>query len=272
MRPPFAFAGERQRPCAAAVCRAAAACYKPSMLGSPYNLWPLLVTASALATAPFAAAAQALRRAVTEELEDDGYQTAMPGQPEPLEPGQTSPAEPPPMPDPFDPIDIGPFMELLLYALVGGAAVLLVLFLAQEGRRYLRQRQPKGEAKPRAPADPGEDAWAAGSVDMLRAAERHAAAGDHATAIHLLLLHAIDGLRRQGAVFGRALTSREILYWPGLAAPARDALARIVAAVEISRFGGRAAGAEDYRACVEAYRRFVAGLTAAHRPSAGRSA
>jgi len=242
------------------------------MLRRLHNLWPSLLTACALAGLPLTAAAQDLRRAVTEELEDDAYQTVMPGQPEPLEPGQTSPVEPPPMPEPFDPIDIGPFVELLLYALAGGVAVLLVLFLAQEGRRYLRQRQPKASAKPGAPVDAGEDAWAAGSVDMLRAAENHAAAGDYAAAIHLLLLHAIDGLRRRGAVFGRALTSREILYWPGLAAPARDGLARIVSAVEISRFGGRAAGADDYRACVEAYRRFAAGLAETRHSSAGGSA
>ncbi len=88
-------------------------------------------------------------------------------------------------------------------------------------------------------------------------ADAIAAAGDYVEAMHRLLLQAIDESRRlRGVAFAHSLTSREILGSDCLAAPAREALADIVARVEISYFGRRLPGPDEYAACRESFRRF----------------
>lgn len=85
-------------------------------------------------------------------------------------------------------------------------------------------------------------------------AERLAAEGRFAEAVHALLLRTIDALSRQDAV-PRALTSREILARSRLPEAARGALSDLVAAVEVTRFGGRPADATDYARCVGCFDR-----------------
>lgn len=85
--------------------------------------------------------------------------------------------------------------------------------------------------------------------------ERLARAGAYAEAIHLMLLRALEALRRRlGTSWAKSLTSREIARRSELPASDRGALKMLVGAVEISRFGGQSANEQIYRACLDQYR------------------
>ena len=85
--------------------------------------------------------------------------------------------------------------------------------------------------------------------------ERLARAGAYAEAIHLMLLRALEALRRRlGTSWAKSLTSREIARRSELPASDRNALKMLVGAVEISRFGGQNANEQIYRACLDQYR------------------
>jgi hypothetical protein len=85
--------------------------------------------------------------------------------------------------------------------------------------------------------------------------ERLARAGAYAEAIHLMLLRALEALRRRlGASWAKSMTSREIVRRTELPASDRSALKMLVGAVEISRFGGQSANEQIYRACLDQYR------------------
>jgi hypothetical protein len=83
-----------------------------------------------------------------------------------------------------------------------------------------------------------------------------AAAGRFGEAIHLLLLETLEALSR-AARLSPALTSREIVARVTLPSRAREALAGLVTAVEVSRFGGTEPGEADYRACLERFDAFL---------------
>ncbi len=102
-----------------------------------------------------------------------------------------------------------------------------------------------------------EEASAPASLEVpLASAERLAAAGRFAEAIHALLLETLAALSR-AAQLAPSLTSREILSRVPLPERAREALAGLVLAVEISRFGGAPAGERDYRACLDRFHEFL---------------
>ena len=85
--------------------------------------------------------------------------------------------------------------------------------------------------------------------------ERLARAGAYAEAIHLMLLRALEALRRRlGTSWAKSMTSREIARRSELPASDRSALRMLVGAVEISRFGGQSANEQIYRACLDQYR------------------
>jgi hypothetical protein len=85
--------------------------------------------------------------------------------------------------------------------------------------------------------------------------ERLARAGAFAEAIHLMLLRALEALRnRLGTSWAKSLTSREIARRSELAPTDRSALRMLVGAVEISKFGGKSANEQIYRACLDQYR------------------
>ena len=93
---------------------------------------------------------------------------------------------------------------------------------------------------------------------LLEAADRLAAEGKFAEAIHLLLFRSIDDLagRRPGVV-RPALTSRDIAELPQLPENARGAFASIARRVEMSFFGGRGAGPEDFGGARGVYEAFA---------------
>jgi len=107
------------------------------------------------------------------------------------------------------------------------------------------------------------------SLPELEEIMRLARAGNFEAAIHLLLLQGLRQLvRLTGAVVALSLTSREILRRPGLPEGAGRDLATLVDAVEISRFGGRTAGATLFETCLASYRRLA---EANPLPAAARS-
>ncbi len=89
-------------------------------------------------------------------------------------------------------------------------------------------------------------------------ADELAARGAFAEAIHTLLLRTLHELARSAMVrVERSHTSREILARVPLLADAREALAGLITAVELTHFGDEPANADDYARCREQFNRFA---------------
>lgn len=181
-------------------------------------------------------------------LADSRYQRALPVP----DPAPRLPAEPRVRPvEPREPssFEIGPVLWVL-----GAAAVAVLLF---QVAMLLRRTRPITAAETEQPAAAPAPRGAT-PTGPLADADRLAAAGNWAEAIHLLLLHGVEALKRRlGRVVPPALTSRELVRRVALPEPSAAALGAIVAAVERSRFGGRPVGPEDYRACRGHYQAFL---------------
>jgi len=174
------------------------------------------------------AVAEDLRRI----LEDPRYQRALPADRGTLE---------------LPHLSLGPLALLLRILLVTALAVALALLLAWIGRRVAGRVRDAGV---------GAEPEAAPLVVPVERAEALAAAGRHAEAIHALLLETLLALSR-AARLAPSFTSREIVARVPLPPRAREALAGLVEAVEVSRFGGAAAGEGDYQACLSRFRTFL---------------
>lgn len=197
----------------------------------------LIATATAPAPAPAperaAADADAIRARAARILSGREYQGALP-----------RPQAPPPR------LDLRfPALAKVLRVLAYGAALAIALLVAAWLVRRLR-RAPRDVALPAAsPA-------AAPVAIPIASAEALAARGRHGEAIHALLLETLSALSR-GARLAPSLTSREIVERARLPGRAREALAGLVVAVELSRFGGAEPGEGEYRACLDRFHAFV---------------
>jgi Domain of unknown function (DUF4129) len=101
-----------------------------------------------------------------------------------------------------------------------------------------------------------QDAAAPAAPDLavierpLGDAEELARRGEYREAIHTLLLRTLQELARTASVrVAPAMTSREILGRVPLLADAREALANLITAVELTHFGGDDASEADYIRC-----------------------
>lgn len=108
-----------------------------------------------------------------------------------------------------------------------------------------------------------EDATPAATAGRMEkaqsAADDLAHSGSFAQAMHTLLLQSVNELRRRLDVFfADSLTSREILQCIQVAPEARAAFTDIITRVEISYFGEREPGREEYEACRRSYERLSA--------------
>ena len=110
-------------------------------------------------------------------------------------------------------------------------------------------------------------------------ADELARRGDYAEAIHTLLLRTLQELVKSAAVrVAPAMTSREILARVPLLADAREALAGLITAVEITHFGDEPANAADYERCRQQFHVFATAFRAssarggAATPQTGRAA
>lgn len=137
-----------------------------------------------------------------------------------------------------------PLLWLLLVTALLVAAALAAAWLHRRLSLRARDAQVNGEA-----ALPPLLVPVAGAEALARD-------GRFAEAIHSLLLETLAALSR-AAKLTPSLTSREVLEKTQLPPRARDALFGLVRAVEVSRFGGREAGLEDYRASLERFEAFL---------------
>jgi hypothetical protein len=163
----------------------------------------------------------------------------------------------------------GPLSSLFRFLLWGVVIVgiaLLVFWLGSELMRY------GGDDKQLATTD---DEAGKSSVDLaviqrpLGDAEELAARGEYTEAIHTLLLRTLQELVRSAAVrVSPAMTSREILARVPLLADAREALAGLITAVEVTHFGGDRATLDDYQRCLAQFQKFATAFRAgAMRPN-----
>ncbi len=145
--------------------------------------------------------------------------------------------------------------DIFLYLLLGTLAVCICLAAYHFYRTYAPNRRSWSNAAEPLPVASRMVAPSAESVPEPDEIERLARDGSYAEAIHLMLLRALETLRRRlGASWAKSLTSREIARRSELAGNDRQALKILVGAVEICRFGGQQANEQIYRACLEHYR------------------
>ncbi|HEX6092224.1 MAG TPA: DUF4129 domain-containing protein [Dongiaceae bacterium] len=168
--------------------------------------------------------------------------------------------EPIDLPRGWNPPDwLARIVEFMFWLLIGVGALLAVFYLGREVPAWLgRRRQLKAGAAPMVQGSPA----AADSqlLDALGRADRLAAEGQFADALHLLLLHSIDYLKRHlGGVYGPSSTAREILQRARLPDSGRNSLGAIVDAAEVSYFGGRPVDGGIYAACRRHYQSFAFG-------------
>lgn len=149
------------------------------------------------------------------------------------EPTRPSPAED----DPDLALPAGPFLYVLLWA--GLALAAAWLLRAVWSRRRRGARPAPGAAAAPAPAA------VLGAVGDE--ADALALSGRHAEALHALLARTLAHLSQAtGRRLSPAWTAREIVRGLALPAPAHAALAALVAAVEVSHFGGRPVARADF--------------------------
>jgi hypothetical protein len=158
-----------------------------------------------------------------------------------------------------------PVFEILFWTAIAALGGLILYFVVREVLRYYRSKASRDTG----PDDVVPD-WrppAARAHALLSDADRLAAEGRFAEAVHLLLFRSIEDIdtKRPQAV-KPALTSRDILDLRALPAAARQALARLVATVEWSFFGGRPVEAGDFTACRRAYEEFAFSESWADKP------
>ena len=171
---------------------------------------------------------------------------------------QHDPPLPQPLPQPprFTPWHLPPWLPYAILGVIGVA--LAVVLLRYAGRRIAGR---KGAAAPAAPIattrilTPTAEAERDHTFDEIDAL---AQSGAFTEAVHRLLLLVQERLRsRIEHGIQVSLTSREILRRARLPQDAATAFATLVAAVEVSLFGMRAANAATYALCREHCRRVL---------------
>ncbi|QUD90778.1 hypothetical protein KCG34_13880 [Phenylobacterium montanum] len=152
---------------------------------------------------------------------------------------------------------MGPELKWVFWA---GLAFLACLILYLVLREVIGLRWP-GRRRKAKPAAAAPDDWrpsAARARTLLEDADRLAAEGRFAEAVHLILFRSIEDIdRRWPRLVQPALTSRDIAQHPTLPEAARTTFAGIARVVERSFFGGQAIGAPEFEACRRDYQAFA---------------
>lgn len=159
-----------------------------------------------------------------------------------------------------------PYARILLWSmlvLLAAAAIWIVVDRVRSGEWRWSPRRLAG-----AVSQEDDEAWSADAAPTrawLSEADRLAAEGRYADAVHYLLFHSIEDIARRRPQLRRpSLTSRELASATLLPAAVRPLFARIAALVERNLFGGRPVEATDWQAARTAYADLV-------RPRAWRS-
>lgn len=173
----------------------------------------------------------------------------------------TAPPKPPNIPDWLLAIgkalaSVAPYLTYVFWGcLILGAAIILY-FVAREliVTRWPAFRAHKGPVL----SDDGWRPTVAKARTLLEDADRLAAAGRFAEAVHLILFRSIEDIEsKRPDLIKPALTSRDIAELEGVPERVRRTFSEIARVVERSFFGGRAVGADEFAACRRAYEGFA---------------
>jgi len=155
---------------------------------------------------------------------------------------------------------LGPLAKVVFWGIIAVLVVGLIGFMLQRiGRAGAGDTVETG---PGAMDDRlGRDRPEAAIAEArLAEADRLAAEGRYAEAVHVLLFRSIEDVEAERkAGLARSLTAREITALEGLPTRARDALKPITSLVERGIFGAKLVDAEDYAAARAAYSDFAFG-------------
>jgi|GEM_PF-1768749 len=145
---------------------------------------------------------------------------------------------------------LGHLFQILLYALAAVGALLALCWIVDSVRRRRADRN--------LPAAAGGVKKGGGSkspIAGLGAIEKLAAEGLYAAAVHAMLLAVLRHLgRAAGSRPAPSLTSRELIELLPRTDREKSSLNRLVTTVEISLFGGRPVGADEYNDCLLSFR------------------
>ena len=154
---------------------------------------------------------------------------------------------------------IGPALGYLLRIIIV-LAILAGLYMVFGESITLRGRQKEKSAGPDISVVPDLRPEEARAQALLEDADRLAAAGRFAEAVHLLLFRSIDDIQeKRSGLIGRSLTAREIGALGILPDAVRSALSPIIRIVERSFFGGREVDESGWREARASYERFAFG-------------
>ena len=147
--------------------------------------------------------------------------------------------------------DAGPELRWLFWSLVAGLAALALYVLVRQAMKLRWRPRDKGET-----TGP-ETEWRPAPEKarlLLADADRLAASGDFAAAVHLLLLRSIQDIeQRFPRLLRPAFTSREIGRLEQIPSNAQATFAGIARVVEKSLFGGGSVDRAEFESCRTAY-------------------
>lgn len=147
-----------------------------------------------------------------------------------------------------------PLIRILFWAGVFLIAALIIYTLARE--ISVRARRPRSSVQAASALYQPSRQFAR---TLLEDADRLAAEGRFAEAVHVLLFRSIEDIDAQRPnEVRKSMTSREIGALSILPPDARTAFVAIAATVERVAFAERAIGEAEFQDCRAAYRRFVA--------------
>jgi hypothetical protein len=153
-------------------------------------------------------------------------------------------------------VSIAPVLKWMFWGSVALVALTIVILVARE---LWRLRSPVRVVRD-PPADMRQE-WrptAEQARILLEDADRLAAEGRYAEAVHLLLLRSVQDIAdKRPRLLRPGLTSREIGLLDALPPSARAAFAEIARVVELNRFGGRPVTQQDFARCRSDYERFA---------------
>ena len=149
-----------------------------------------------------------------------------------------------------------PFLAYVFWGFLIVGAVIILYFLARE---LITARWPS--LKPNKGPALGAEDWrpsVAKARTLLEDADRLAAAGQFAEAVHLILFRSIEDIEgKRPDLIRPALTSRDIAGLEGVPQTVRRTFSQIARVVERSFFGGQPVGVDEFAACREAYEGFA---------------
>jgi hypothetical protein len=152
---------------------------------------------------------------------------------------------------------LGPFLEVLFWA---GVALLVGAIVYYFARELIRARWPQNNKTADGTRAVQWQPKAARARALLADADRLAAEGRYAEAVHLLLFRSIDDIDEWRPYLVKPeLTSRDISTLEVLPPEARRIFSRIADAVEKSFFGDAAVDAQLFAECRRAYAGFALG-------------